>query len=126
MSDSRTQRQQVSAIRSDAPDLDFDTIQAYVRRGEALRAQAISGAFRALVRWLTGRRANPAEAPNPALDALSALTAIKASAEVLRDCPDIDAAERSRFTGIVLSEEARLERMVRELFGKGQGRTAAS
>lgn len=48
---------------------------------------------------------------------IPALSSIRASAEILRDTPDICPADRRRFAEIVLAEEARLEAMVKSLSG---------
>jgi hypothetical protein len=110
------------AYRPISPDL----AAHYVARGHELRAQAIAEATRRLSRRVRalfpgpGTSAPPPEprplAPRPQ-DAVSALaddlrpslSAIRASAEALRDNPDIDSAKRRRFLDIVLIEQARLE-----------------
>ena len=48
---------------------------------------------------------------------IPALSSIRSSAEILRDMPDIDPAERRRFAEIVLAEEARLEVLVKKVAG---------
>ena len=104
-----------------------DLVAYYVARGRQLRAQAIAR----IARHLTGRvralfsparRADRGEAAGAeeALSALasgfrSPLTAIRSSAEILRDNPDIDSVRRRRFLDIVLMEEARLEALVSQL-----------
>lgn len=45
----------------------------------------------------------------------TALTALKSSAELLRDVADLDAGTRARLLGVVLDEVARLEQLLREL-----------
>jgi signal transduction histidine kinase len=110
------------AYRPISPDL----AAHYVARGRDLRAQAIAEATRRLSRRLRALFPGPgASAPPPEprpldprpQDAVSALagdlrpslSAIRASAEALRDNPDIDSAKRRRFLDIVLIEQARLE-----------------
>ncbi|MEM9735014.1 MAG: hypothetical protein AAF908_00215 [Pseudomonadota bacterium] len=53
-------------------------------------------------------------------DILNALTAIRSSAEVLRDFPEIDPRQQRRFVEIVLAEEARLEALMPGLMGPGR------
>ncbi len=68
------------------------------------------------VAWL--RRRLGREDARPGFDAeilIPALASIRSSAEILRDTPDIDPAERRRFAEIVLAEEARLEKLVAEM-----------
>jgi len=43
------------------------------------------------------------------------LTAIRAFAEILRDSPDLDAAQRRRFLGIIAAESERLTRLLTDL-----------
>lgn len=45
-------------------------------------------------------------------EALSALTALRAAAEALRDHPDASGDQRKRLVNIVLAEETRLERLL--------------
>jgi hypothetical protein len=60
-------------------------------------------------------RAVPVEGAFDAECLIPALSSIRSSAEILRDTPDIDAADRRRFAEIVLAEEARLEALVAEM-----------
>jgi hypothetical protein len=48
-------------------------------------------------------------------DFVSPLTAIRGSLEILRDFPDLDSEQRSRFVASALEECGRLERGIREL-----------
>ncbi len=104
-----------------------DRIADYVARGRDLRAHAIARIARQVsgrVRTLfgharQGERPHEAGARDPlsilAGDFKSPLTAIRSSAEILRDNPDLDTAKRKRFVDIVLMEEARLEALVTRL-----------
>jgi signal transduction histidine kinase len=49
------------------------------------------------------------------------LTSIRAAAEILRDFPQLDEAEKSHFLDILLTEEARLENLVSHLEGPDRG-----
>ncbi len=89
-------------------DLDYAAIDAAMLHARRLRAEAMAATLIAIWR-----------APGAALDWLrTALTGLRASAEILRDHPDISAAERRRLVEIVLAEEARLEALT------GAGREA--
>lgn len=93
-------------MNSTERDLYVNTTIARARR---MRAEMIGGAVADAWRGLRGvfRRAAQHEA-------LGALTAIRSAAESLRDHPEVGEAQRRRLIDIVLSEEARLER----LFGR--------
>jgi len=101
-----------------------ELIAHYVGRGHRLRAEAVAAMARRLaarVRWFfeptpeseaTGE-AGPADPLSVlASDLRSPLTAIRSSAEILRDNPDIDSEKRRRFVDVVLTEEAQLEALV--------------
>lgn len=99
-------------------DLDYAVIDAAMAEARRLRAEAMAatlvGLWRApgaLLDWLRSARPAGAAAESPAQRIRSALTALRASAEILRDHPEISAAERRRLVEIVLAEEARLERL---------------
>ncbi|MEM8697923.1 MAG: hypothetical protein AAGF44_02060 [Pseudomonadota bacterium] len=96
-------------------DLSPDQIARYLAHGRHLRARAVAASARAFWRWITrtGPKLSPADALEQEL--LSALTAIRASAEVLRDHPGITPVERNRFLGIVLDEERRMEQLLPKL-----------
>lgn len=49
----------------------------------------------------------------------SSLTAIRSSAEILRDNPDLPTAERARFVQILLAEESRLEQLAERIASRG-------
>jgi signal transduction histidine kinase len=127
-----------TSYRPISPDL----AAHYVARGRALRAQAIAGATRRLSRRVRALFPGPsATAPPPeprpldtrSEDAVSALagdlrpslTAIRASAEALRDNPDIDSLKRRRFLDIVLIEEARLEVLTSRLLAAAKAAPGA-
>ena len=106
----------------DTPRITPELVDAYVRRGHQLRAEAIAKLARQLSNRLRGLFGAPkrAETPEDPLSLLAGglrtpLTAIRASAEILRDDPNIDAAKRKRFVDIVLEEEARLEALVLQM-----------
>ena len=119
-----------------------DLAAHYIARGRELRAQAIAGATRRLSRRVRALFAGPgASAPppeprpldTPSQDAVSALagdlrpslTAIRASAEALRDNPNIDSFKRRRFLDIVLIEEARLEVLASRLIAAAKAAPGA-
>jgi signal transduction histidine kinase len=101
-----------------------EVVACYIARGHHLRAQAIARMARqglAKLRGLIGQARHgelPAEASREdplsvlASDFRSPLTAIRSSAEILRDNPDMDSVKLRRFVDIVLAEEARLEALV--------------
>ncbi|MEM7668629.1 MAG: hypothetical protein AAF317_05675 [Pseudomonadota bacterium] len=49
---------------------------------------------------------------------ISSLAALRSSAEILRDCPELDGKARDRFLQIILSEETRLESSLRSLLDR--------
>ena len=95
-------------------------INRAIRRAHRLRAYATAAILRkigaalrrAAAPVLGGRRADDSEAEA----SINALAALRSSAEILRDNPDLDHAQRGRLVDIVLSEEAKLEAMVAKLF----------
>ena len=101
-----------------------ELVAHYVARGHRLRAEAVAAMARRLwarVRWFfePTREGKPIGEAGPgdplsalASDLRSPLTAIRSSAEILRDNPDIDWEKRRRFVDVVLTEEARLEALV--------------
>ncbi|MDJ0949827.1 MAG: histidine kinase dimerization/phospho-acceptor domain-containing protein [Alphaproteobacteria bacterium] len=110
-------------------DLTPERLSFYLRRGRQLRSQAAVGLLRrigARLRRPFGRL-RPARTPEDAaaVDVASRvagglrapLTSIRSCAEILRDNPDIDPAQRRRFIEIVLAEEARLEALISQLLG---------
>lgn len=112
-------------------------LAAYIRRGKQLRAEALARVARglgaagrralsravrpALARWgVRGAQGVQGAEGDEVLPVIAGglrapLTSIRSSAEILRDNPDIDPAERTRFLDIVLAEEARLEALVSAL-----------
>ena len=101
-----------------------ELIAHYVARGHRLRAEAVAAMARRLaarVRWFfvptpESEEAGEAGPADPlsvlASDLRSPLTAIRSSAEILRDNPDINSDKRRRFVDVVLTEEARLEALI--------------
>ncbi|QIE55497.1 hypothetical protein G5B40_08515 [Pikeienuella piscinae] len=90
------------------PDITFEEIDAAMSRARRLRAEAVAAGFAGLWRAparLFTRRAAPHHVR-------TSLTALRSSAEILRDNPEIDPAQRRRLVDIVLAEEARLERLI--------------
>lgn len=104
-----------------------ELVAYYVARGQQLRAQTIARMARHLAAkvrafFAPGQRSEQPTAVGPedplsvlASDFRSPLTAIRSSAEILRDNPDIDSVRRRRFVDIVLVEEARLEALVSQI-----------
>ncbi len=111
----------------DGGDVTLIPVDHHIQRARKLRAEAMARFIRelgaALRRTLRAMAGAASSAPGRTDDALSLiadrlqspLTAIRCSAEILRDNPDIDAAERSRFLANLLAEEARLEALVRAM-----------
>ena len=89
-------------------------IAAAIERARTLRAVAIRDAIGSVFAWprrfLLSTRSSGQDVS--AHRVLSALTAIRASAEVLRDYPDLRPEERRRFAETVVAEQRRLEQMV--------------
>lgn len=107
------------------PDEDWPSVGTLrISRQDAEPGSSRSGALQP-VAWLRraiSRVAQP-RAAGAAFDAdslIPALSSIRSSAEILRDTPDIGAAERRRFAEIVLAEEARLEAMVKKFAGESK------
>ncbi len=106
-------------------DLDCAAIDAAMLHARRLRAEAMAATLIALWRapgvaldWLRAARPSATPRRHAAERIRTALTGLRASAEILRDHPDISAAERRRLVEIVLAEEARLEALT------GAGREA--
>ena len=103
-------------VRRLTPDVQMtpELMDSYIRRGRRLRAEA----FSEFLNGLFSRTPEPAKAPDLQSTETdpgkfkNSLTAIRCAAELLRDNPGIALAERQRFIDIVLTEEARLERLV--------------
>lgn len=93
-------------------DISPETIDYYVRYGNHLRAATFAAYLSGFGSWIA--RLVGAEAkPRPSIDTVAdrfanGLAAIRSSAEILRDTPDLNDAERARFVAIVLEEERRL------------------
>ena len=98
-------------------ELNAYLVEAQKMRAEVLRIMVRNGWAR--VRSLfTSRQARIEGADE---EMISALTALRASAEALRDNPDTHRDARTRLIEIVLNEEARLERLLRRIGPKGGG-----
>ena len=115
-----------SSIATDR-EITPELISHYVRLGHQLRAEAIARFARRLTARLRAHlgRAHREEKATAAEteDALSVLadgfrsplTAIRSSAEILRDVQDLDSVRRGKFIAVVLAEEARLEALVSQM-----------
>lgn len=102
------------------PEISAEMVDAYVRRGKRLQAEAMRAAAGALWRRLRGaERPDRRDAPL-SQSLLNALAAMRASMEVLRDAPDISAEDRARFLRAALHEEARVESLVRKVLSGGR------
>lgn len=100
--------------QAQAPEITSEMVDYYVQYGNHLRAAAMATFFAGLTRriaqvWGGGTTAKPAE-QTVAERFANGLAAIRSSAEILRDTPDLAEAERARFVAIVLEEERRLAR----------------
>ena len=97
----------------------LEEVDMYVRRGRRLRAEAFSDFLLSLFSKTSVDR-NAAQTNKPEVGDThgatgklrNSLAAIRSAAELLRDNPGVEAAERQRFINIVLMEEARLERLL--------------
>lgn len=91
-----------------------EQIQRAIRKAHLMRAHYIAdmaeGAWQAIAGVFTGRK--PKTQVTMSHDFRTSLTSLRSSAEILRDHPDIDGAQRSRLLEVVLSEEKRLEDLV--------------
>lgn len=96
-------------------------IEHHIVSARRIRAEAIAAAFAGLGRIGRAALRQPADGPDIAAEAATAarppLAAIRSSAEILRDNPDMPLTQRARFIDIVLAEEARLERLITSLGG---------
>ncbi|MEM1300679.1 MAG: hypothetical protein AAGH68_15505, partial [Pseudomonadota bacterium] len=94
-------------------------IDYYVRYGNHLRAATVAAHLSRLGRWiarLAGAESASQSPVNTVADRFAnGLAAIRSSAEVLRDIPDLDDEERALFVAIVLEEERRLARVLKAL-----------
>ncbi len=89
-------------------------IENYYRHGRQLQAEIIARAIGRAFRRLKGAASAAAETGqgDVAHTMTSSLAAIRSTAELLRDHPNLDIAERKRFLGRLLEEEQRLERLL--------------
>ena len=100
-------------------------IEWHMANGRRLRAEAFGTGLAALGAWMARGagaakcRLAPAASGRSGADAASALlaplTAIRSTAEILHDNPDLPPWERARFLRILLAEEQRLDRLVASL-----------
>lgn len=99
-------------------------IRGALQRGRRLRSRIFRRVLRKVYRTIgEGFAALAAGRPRKDADNLehhlmTSLTALRSSAEILRDHPEIGRADRQRFLQIVLSEEARLERLLRSVLNR--------
>ena len=96
-----------------------EEIARAIASGNRLRAHALGDAIRRLWHSVTAPfdRSRPKERPDEPV--ANALAAIRSAAELMRDNPDLDASDRTRFVNMVLREEARLETMLDKWRGGG-------
>ncbi|MEX2518921.1 MAG: histidine kinase dimerization/phospho-acceptor domain-containing protein [Paracoccaceae bacterium] len=113
-------------------ELNDEMIAAAILNGRRLRAEATRDMFLWLWRrpsavgeWLRSARPQAETTPRTH-DVLNSLSALRASAEVLRDNPEIEPDQRRRLLDIVLSEEARLERLVGQFEGGARARASGA
>lgn len=118
--------------RAETPETSFGSlrgitemeIQAALHRGRKWRSRvlrrALRKAFRLIVPWHRTTRIEPSGNREEGLEhhLMTSLTALRSSAEILRDHPEIGQTDRQRFLAIVLSEEARLERLLRSVLNR--------
>jgi len=100
------------------PDVQMtpELMDLYISYGKRLRAEAFSeflhGLFSKAPASADTKDIKNAETDTDPGKFKNSLTAIRCAAELLRDNPGIALSERQRFIDIVLTEEARLERLV--------------
>ncbi|MFK7943961.1 MAG: hypothetical protein AB8B85_13750 [Paracoccaceae bacterium] len=119
-----TQNEYRSTITS-APAFEQITpemIDYYIKYGNHLRAATLASYTKMLGDRIARLWGGGQVTPKPASETVSdrfanSLTAIRSSAEILRDTPELDAPERARFVAIVLEEERRLARALDALPG---------
>ncbi|MEM8756021.1 MAG: hypothetical protein AAGF90_23970, partial [Pseudomonadota bacterium] len=100
-------------------------VDAYVARAHELRSEAMAEGVRAVgrafARLFARRPKADATAEAEAEAARNALSGLRASAEILRDEPDVSPARRRRLVEIILAEEARLEAMLARFAARSDG-----
>ncbi|MEO0362681.1 MAG: hypothetical protein AAF322_16290 [Pseudomonadota bacterium] len=100
-------------------------VDAYVARAHELRSEAMAEGLRAVgrafARLFARRPKADATAEAEAEAARNALSGLRASAEILRDEPDVSPARRRRLVEIILAEEARLEAMLARFAARSDG-----
>lgn len=101
-----------------------EEIRGHIEKGRRLRAEATAAGLRWVARRIGAafRRGEARARPGLAVRLRSSLTAIRSSAEILRDNPDLPSAERARFLQILLIEEGRLEALAEKLASGGRQR----
>lgn len=103
----------------DLPEITPEMVAFYIQRGKTMRSQYILAALRGLFK----RSETTSDVPVTSQPAsasqtlLNALAAMRSSMEVLRDTPDISEQDRVRFARNALSEEARAERILKDMIG---------
>ena len=101
-------------------------IEWHVANGRRLRAEAVAAGTAAFGGWirqaagaarhrLATRASGSSGTADTATTLRAPLTAIRSTAEILHDNPDLSPAERTRFLRALLDEEQRLERLVAAL-----------
>ncbi|MEL7466702.1 MAG: hypothetical protein AAFN79_21690 [Pseudomonadota bacterium] len=92
--------------------ISLEEIDAAMRRAHLMRSLYIGEVWRsafAALRRLAGFKSRP----DVEHAKRAALASLRSSAEILRDHPDIDTAQRRTLIDVVLAEEARLERLLK-------------
>lgn len=104
-----------------------EVLEFHIARGRRLRAEALAhmagATARALSHWLAvGKARRNAPAGDDALSLLAdqlraPLTAIRSSAEILRDNPQLLPRQRRHFIEIVIAEDRRLTKLIDQILG---------
>lgn len=87
----------------------------HVRRAQRLQVKAGLDVAQGARRVITGQGRVPVAPEGVDERVATQLTAIRSSAELLRDAPDMSARDRARVLDVVLDAEARLEDVLAEL-----------
>ena len=121
------ERRAAAACRPEAVPITPARLDCYLRFGRRLRADALArrlarlGAAFGRLLSLGARKRRQNQAPDDDFLALVAsglrtpLTSIRASAEILRDYPDLTPEERRHFLEVVIAEDERLTQVVSDI-----------
>lgn len=115
-----TQQNPTGTAPVDFSEITPELVDSYVRYGKHLRSAMVGAMFArawsAVAQIWRPAQAAPAIRPETVAERFAnGLAAIRSSAELLRDDAKLTEAERARFVRVVLEEELRLERLLREL-----------